>query len=300
MARLLRPVMKIMSTMPAAAASSTAYWISGLSTMGSISLGLALVTGRKRLPRPATGKTALLTLPNAMDELPELLFVEHRHVEFLGTRKLAARVGAGDDVVGLFAYAAGDLPSAALDELLCLVTRKRWQRTRQHEGQPDERTGGRRTFGRRFRPMYPRGAKLGNDFAVMPFAEELTDALRQDWTDVGHFEQRLFVGVDKGLELAEMRGEILGGGFADVTDSQRENEPRKRCCPTPVNRRHDVCRGLLRHPLQLGKCRHAELVQVGRRVNDAGIDELIDQLVSQAFDVHRPTVGKVQQRLLAL
>src|SRR5881394_2535527 len=60
MARLLRPVTKIISVMPAAAASSTAYWINGLSTMGSISLGLALVTGRKRLPRPATGNTALV------------------------------------------------------------------------------------------------------------------------------------------------------------------------------------------------------------------------------------------------
>jgi hypothetical protein len=37
---LVRPV-KIMSVMPAAAASSTAYWMSGLSTTGSISFGLA-------------------------------------------------------------------------------------------------------------------------------------------------------------------------------------------------------------------------------------------------------------------
>src|SRR5215475_7353333 len=44
---------------PAARASSTAYWISGLSTTGSISLGLALVAGRKRVPRPATGNTAV-------------------------------------------------------------------------------------------------------------------------------------------------------------------------------------------------------------------------------------------------
>src|SRR5690606_20285035 len=42
-----------------ATASSTAYWLSGLSTMGSSSLGMALVAGRKRVPRPATGKTAL-------------------------------------------------------------------------------------------------------------------------------------------------------------------------------------------------------------------------------------------------
>src|SRR5882672_2934257 len=47
--------------MPAAAASSTGYWMTGLSTIGSISFGLALVTGRKRLPRPATGKTAFLS-----------------------------------------------------------------------------------------------------------------------------------------------------------------------------------------------------------------------------------------------
>src|SRR5207245_4410359 len=47
--------------MPAALASSTAYWISGLSTTVSISFGIALVAGRMRVPRPATGKTALRT-----------------------------------------------------------------------------------------------------------------------------------------------------------------------------------------------------------------------------------------------
>src|SRR5260221_10764818 len=61
MARLFRPVMKTMSRIPAATASSTAYWMRGLSTIGIISLGLALVAGRKRLPIPATGKTALVT-----------------------------------------------------------------------------------------------------------------------------------------------------------------------------------------------------------------------------------------------
>src|SRR6185295_18452781 len=61
MARLEEPVMKTRRRAPAANASSTAYWMSGLSTMGSISLGLALVAGRKRVPRPATGKPATST-----------------------------------------------------------------------------------------------------------------------------------------------------------------------------------------------------------------------------------------------
>ena len=48
--------------MPAATASSTTYWIAGLSTTGSISFGCALVAGRNRVPRPAAGITALVTL----------------------------------------------------------------------------------------------------------------------------------------------------------------------------------------------------------------------------------------------
>src|SRR5271156_1616463 len=48
-------------SIPASMASSTAYWTTGLSTTGSISLGMALVAGRKRVPMPATGKTALRT-----------------------------------------------------------------------------------------------------------------------------------------------------------------------------------------------------------------------------------------------
>ena len=37
---------------PAATASSTTYWIAGLSTTGSISFGVALVAGRNRVPSP--------------------------------------------------------------------------------------------------------------------------------------------------------------------------------------------------------------------------------------------------------
>src|SRR5438105_9304778 len=51
-----------MSRMPARTASSTTYWMAGLSTRGSISLGWALVAGRKRVPRPAAGMTALATM----------------------------------------------------------------------------------------------------------------------------------------------------------------------------------------------------------------------------------------------
>ena len=55
------PVMMRMSSMPRRTASSTTYWMAGLSTTGSISFGCALVAGRNRVPRPAAGMTALRT-----------------------------------------------------------------------------------------------------------------------------------------------------------------------------------------------------------------------------------------------
>src|SRR5215469_15509700 len=61
MACLPRPVMMMIWSQPEAIASSTPYWMIGLSTTGSISLGWALVAGRKRVPRPAAGNTALRT-----------------------------------------------------------------------------------------------------------------------------------------------------------------------------------------------------------------------------------------------
>src|ERR1700712_1347923 len=50
-----------MCSMPASIASSTAYCTTGRSTVVSISFGIALVAGKKRVPLPATGMTAFLT-----------------------------------------------------------------------------------------------------------------------------------------------------------------------------------------------------------------------------------------------
>src|SRR3990167_191272 len=60
MFRLDQPVTMMISSIPALTASSTTYWMIGLSTIGSISLGKALVWGKNRVPNPAAGITAFL------------------------------------------------------------------------------------------------------------------------------------------------------------------------------------------------------------------------------------------------
>src|SRR6516162_10148187 len=67
----------ITCSMPLAMASSTPYWIVGLSTRGSISFGWALVTGKNRVPRPAAGKIALRTVERAVRAIKDNLYVGH-------------------------------------------------------------------------------------------------------------------------------------------------------------------------------------------------------------------------------
>src|SRR4051812_23039394 len=124
MARLPRPVMKMRSVMPAATASSTAYWMSGLSTTGSISFGDAFVAGRNRVPSPATGNTAFVTFlfifSLCAKQLEELLFVQHGDAEFLGAVELGAGLGAGHHEIGLLRDRTGDLSAPRLDAFLRL------------------------------------------------------------------------------------------------------------------------------------------------------------------------------------
>ena len=172
-ARLLRPVMKIMSVMPAAAASSTAYWISGLSTIGSISLGLALVTGRKRLPRPATGNTTLVTF-----------FIVTRGSTSLVTSSVCGPCDRGSSMPSSRPWraccprlrrrprrsrflrdAAGDLAARLLDQVLGVVAAQPRQRSGQHEREAGKPSGPR--CGASLGPRYARGAQLVDHLAVV-------------------------------------------------------------------------------------------------------------------------------------
>src|SRR3954471_11705572 len=152
MARLCRPVTKIMSVMPAAAASSTAYWISGLSTTGIISFGLALVTGRKRLPKPATGKTAFLSLGIRFpQELLQLFFADHLYAKAACLVELRAGIGAGDHIVGLLRHRRCHVVPERFERLAGLVAREARERAGQDERltHSSSRPGGRRNLDRR-------------------------------------------------------------------------------------------------------------------------------------------------------
>ena len=65
-------------------------------------------------------------------------------------------------------------------------------------------------------------------------------------------------------------------------------------------RRDEVLGRLLAHPFQVGERRFVEPVEVGQASYQPPVDELLDQLDSQAVDVHRVAVGEPADPLLEL
>ena len=57
---------------------------------------------------------------------------------------------------------------------------------------------------------------------------------------------------------------------------------------------------MVSHAFQLGQGRHVQPVQIGQAPDQAARDELLDQLVAQAIDVHGITMSIVLQPPLEL
>ena len=97
MASLPRPVMMSTASIPAATASSMTYWMTGLSTTGSISLGEALVAGRNLVPRPAAGMTAFRMRMDTLLKAPLAGAGSDCSTGSEGTRR-SGTMGPGDQV----------------------------------------------------------------------------------------------------------------------------------------------------------------------------------------------------------
>ena len=145
----------------------------------------------------------------------------------------------------------------------------------------------------RLRPGDARSAQLLHHLGVVGLVEEGADALGHDRADIVDRQQLIQAGVhDAGLlvvvlvaQLAEMAGQVVGGGLAHVADAQAEQEAWQGRLFALFQRIDDVLRALVGHALQLGQLGHAQLVQIRQGAHDVAFDQLVDQLLAQAFDV---------------
>src|SRR3990172_13113414 len=103
--------------------------MSGLSTIGIISFGLALVAGRNRLPMPATGNTALVMFrvavmisclsslfPPRPRQRKQAGLVQYGDPQFHGPIVLAPRISARHNVLPLSSYRTPHLAARRFDQ----------------------------------------------------------------------------------------------------------------------------------------------------------------------------------------
>ena len=97
-----------------------------------------------------------------------------------------------------------------------------------------------------------------------------------------------------------MARQVARSGFADVANSECVNETLERRAASLRQRCHQIRSGLASHPVESGDGIDVQPEQISRRMDQARVHQLVDNLVTQPFDVERAPAGKVQQRLLAL
>ncbi len=85
-----------------------------------------------------------------------------------------------------------------------------------------------------------------------------------------------------------------------MANAEGENESGEGRALALLDGGNEIARRFVRHPFERRKLRNAELVEIGRRAHDPGIDQLIHQLFAKAVEIHRPAPREMQQGLLAL
>ncbi len=99
---------------------------------------------------------------------------------------------------------------------------------------------------------------------------------------------------------AEVTRQDLRHFFADARDAQREDEARQIHAARALDGLDHVLRGLLGHALEPCERVLPQAVKIGRVLDQILFDQLVHQLLSEAFDIHGAPPREMQQGLLAL
>src|SRR5690606_34498086 len=92
----------------------------------------------------------------------------------------------------------------------------------------------------------------------------------------------------------------LGGLLADIRNAQRVDKARQGRALAVFDGLEQLVAGDFRKAFQIDDLLKFQAIQVRRRTDELFVDQLLDGLVAQAFNVHRPSRNIVNDRLLEL
>src|SRR6187401_2757092 len=88
--------------------------------------------------------------------------------------------------------------------------------------------------------------------------------------------------------------------LADVANPEGKQESFQGRLLTLVDGLHQLRGTLVTHARECGELFGSQVIQIGETLDEAGLGELIDDLRTEALDVHGLARGKVREPLLEL
>ena len=121
----------------------------------------------------------------------------------------------------------------------------------------------------------------------MLFSKEINDMCSHDIANVVNRHQLFMRGRHNTLKETKITGKIVGRNHANLTDAESINKASKRRVLRFLKSVQYVLRTFLSHTLKPGNIFNGQMKQIIESVNQARFDHLLDQLIAQAFNVHR-------------
>src|SRR5262249_23879582 len=119
----------------------------------------------------------------------------------------------------------------------------------------------------------------------------LLDRLGPLRADAFHAGQAVERGVAQGVDIAELPGDQLGHRLADVADAEAGEHARQPAALAGGDAVQQVLRGQVAHAFQLDDLVGGQPIEVGDGANQVAVDELVNNLLTQAGDVHGAAGG---------
>src|SRR6266545_6471 len=233
-------------------------------------------------------------------EVPEPLFVDVRDPQLLGLVELGARIAPRDDVARLLGNRGCDPAPAGLDGRLGLVARHRLQAAREDELLARERVRALRV--RRLLRADTRVFQTLEEPLVALGGEPIDDGLRDLGSDLVDRLDLFHAGLGDAVQASEMAGQQRGRAVAHEADGQPDQEAPQLTILAGFDPGQEVVRGLLRHALEADEvvAPVLQVVQVGEVLDQALLEELMDEDLAQPLDVHGLAPREVLEALLDL
>src|SRR5688572_23541932 len=148
--------------------------------------------------------------------------------------------------------------------------------------------------------MNPRAHECFDHFDVVRLVKESVDRSRDDWTNVLHLLQPLFVCRQELIERSKLIGQRQRRRFTNVSYSEPVEKPRVGRLLAFLYGRNELLGRFLAKTLELRKLLGREAIEVGRGLDDVLLYELVDELLAKSLEVRRTPRSEVPYRLLAL